>query len=93
MKTVTLREVINKNLRDSEFKKAWEESESQYQTTRQLIKARIEEGLSQRELAKKADTTQAVISRVENMSVNPSIALLDRIAQALGRRLEVRFAS
>lgn len=93
MKKVTLNEIVKKNLKDPKFRKAWEESEAQYQATRQLIKARIEQGLSQRELAQKADTTQAVISRIENMSVNPSIGLLDRVAHALGKRLEIHFAN
>ena len=32
----------------------------------------------------------AMISRIENLSVNPSIGLFDRISQALGKKLEVR---
>ena len=91
MKAITLDQVIKENLKDPEFKKAWEKSEAAYQVTRQLIKARLKKGVSQKQLAKKADTTQAVISRIENLSVNPSIGLLDRIAQALGTRLDIRF--
>lgn len=72
MKSLTPNQVIKENLKDPKFKKAWNKSESQYQVIRQLIKARIEKGVSQRDLAKKAKTTQAVISRIENMSVNPS---------------------
>ena len=48
--------------------------------------------ISQRELAKKVGTTQAVISRIENMSVSPSIGLLQRIAGSLGKKLEIKFA-
>lgn len=90
MNRTTLDDYINKRLKDSEFKKEWIKSESQYQLTRQLIKARLEKDLSQRKLAQKANTTQTVISRVENMSVNPSLRLLDKVARALGKRLEVK---
>lgn len=91
MKDLTLNDYLKKQLKDPEFRKEWEKSEAAYQVTRELIRARIEGKISQRQLAKKAGTTQAVISRIENMSVSPSIGLLQRIAVSLGRRLEIKF--
>lgn len=91
MKDITLDQYIKEQLKDPRFKKEWEKSEAQYQVTRELIKARIEGKISQRELAKKAKTTQAVISRIENMTVSPSIGLLQKIAHALDKKLEVKF--
>ena len=90
-KSITLDNHIRRNLKDPGFKQAWEASEVQYQTVRQLIKERIDKKLSQRKLAQMADTTQAVISRIENLSVNPSVGLLERLANALGKKLEIRF--
>lgn len=92
MKTITLDDYIDKNLKKPGFRKAWEASEVRYQLVRQLIKERITKKISQRKLAKMADTTQAVISRVENLSVNPSIDLVERIAFALGKRLELKLS-
>ena len=40
--------------------------------------------ISQQELAKKAETTQKVISRIENADVNVGFSLLSRIADVLG---------
>ena len=91
MTDLTLDEYLKEQLKDPEFKKEWEKSEASYQLTRELIRARIKGKISQRELAKKAKTTQAVISRIENMSVSPSIGLLQKIASALGKKLEVKF--
>ncbi|AKM79356.1 MAG: HTH domain-containing protein [Candidatus Beckwithbacteria bacterium GW2011_GWB1_47_15] len=91
VKNITLDELLKKQLKDPEFRRLWEESEPQYQATRALIKARLEKKLSQRQLAKKADTTQAVISRVESMAVNPSVGLLQKLASALGKKLEIKF--
>ncbi len=82
---------LKEQLKNPEFKKLWDEGEAQYQATRQLIKARIEKKMSQRQLAKKAKTTQAVISRIENLAVNPTIGLLQKIGKALGKRMEIRF--
>lgn len=91
MKNLTLDQYIKDQLKDPKFAREWEKSEASYQITRELIKARLEGKISQRQLAKKANTTQAVISRVENMTVSPSIGLLQKIAHALGKNLEVKF--
>jgi DNA-binding XRE family transcriptional regulator len=91
MKDTSLNDYLKEQLKDPDFKKEWEKNEAAYQVTRALIKARLEDKISQRELAKRAGTTQAVISRIENMNVSPSIGLLQRIAGSLGRKLEIRF--
>ena len=91
MKQYTLKDHIKESLKDPGFKKAWEESEAEYQVSRALIEARIKGKISQKELAKKANTTQAVISRLENMTANPSVGLLQKIASALNLKLKVQF--
>ena len=91
IKEYTLQDHLRDSLKDPAFKKAWEESEAEYQVSRALIAARIKDKLSQGELAKKAHTTQAVISRLENMTANPSVGLLQKIAQALNVKLKIQF--
>jgi transcriptional regulator with XRE-family HTH domain len=46
-------------------------------------------GLSQRELAIRARTSQAWISRVERGEVSPSIESLERLLGVMGERLEL----
>lgn len=89
--TYTLQDHIKESLKDHAFKKAWEESEAEYQVSRSLIAARIKRQISQQELARKANTTQAVISRLENMTANPSVGLLQKIAQALNLKVKIQF--
>ncbi len=91
MKGIYFDDYLKEQLKDPEFKKEWEKSEPAYQAGREMIRARIKAKISQRQLAKKAGTTQAVISRIENMSVSPSIGLVQRIAQAMGKKLQIRF--
>ena len=86
-----LDDYLKEQLKDPGFKKEWERSEPQYQVLREIIKARLEKKTSQRELAKKAKTTQAVISRIESMSTSPSIDTLQRIASAMGKKLQIKF--
>lgn len=87
----TLQDHIKESLKDPLFRKAWEESEAEYQVSRVLIAARIKRKISQQELAKKANTTQAVISRLENMTANPSVGLLQKIAQSLNLKVKIQF--
>lgn len=89
-KLYTLNDDLDKRLKDPEFRKHWEASEIEYQLAKKLIDRRLNRHLSQRDLAKKAKTTQTVISRVESMNSNPSLGLLKRLAQALDSRLEIR---
>ncbi len=87
---ITLQETIENQLKDAEFKQAWNESEAEYLLAKQLIEKRLEKKLSQRELAKRLHTSQAVISRLETMKGNPSLSLLKRIAQVLDAKLTVQ---
>jgi len=91
MKIYTLQDDLKKRLKDPVFKKAWQESETEYQVSRALIAARIKRKISQQQLAKEANTTQAVISRLENMTANPSVGLLQKIAQALNLKVKIQF--
>lgn len=91
VKNTNFRKYLEDQLKDPKFKIEWDRLEPAYQAQRALIKARIDAKISQRQLAKRAKTTQAVISRIENMTVSPSIGLLQRIAEAFGKNLEIKF--
>ena len=87
----TIEDHLKESLKDPSFKKAWDATEVEYQLSRLLIAERLAKKMSQGELAKKAKTTQAVISRIERMTTNVSVSLLKRIAAALGTTLRVQF--
>lgn len=73
------------------FKEALEETRLEYEIARALIKARIEKGLTQAEIARRMKTKQSVISRVENAKTVPSLSFLKRLAQVLNASLKVQF--
>lgn len=58
-----------------------------------VIQLRQKEGLTQEELAKKTNTSQPVIARVERGTDSriPSLELLNKIVHSLGRELEINF--
>lgn len=76
-------------MKNSEYKKAYDALEPEFQIARQMINARIQKKITQEELAKKAGTGQAVISRLEGANAKPSISLLSRIASALGVEIKI----
>ena len=47
--------------------------------------------ISQTQLAARVGTKQAAIARLESGRVVPKLDLFDRVARALGKRLDVRF--
>lgn len=80
-----------KLLKNPEFKKLYEESQPEFEITRAIIRARIQNKITQKELAKRMNTTQSVISRVEQAKTSPSISFLKRLAAALNTSLSVQF--
>lgn len=73
------------------FKEAAAETRLEYEIARALIKARIEKGLTQAQIAKRMNTKQSVISRVENAKTIPSLSFLKRLATVLNASLRVEF--
>ncbi len=73
------------------FKEAQEETRLEYEIARALIKARLERGLTQAEVARLMNTKQSVISRVENARTMPSLAFLKKLAGVLDASLQVQF--
>lgn len=82
---------LNEQMKDPDFKKEWDENEARYQLMMMVLCARNEEQLTQSELAERTGLRQSNISRIENGQSMPSIATLAKIAQGLGKRLEIRF--
>lgn len=85
-----LQKYLKEQLKDPEFKKEWDSLELRYAVIKQLIKLRNAYNLSQAQLAEKLNTTQAVISRIENGSVNIGIDFLDRLAKAFDKKVEIK---
>lgn len=55
----------------------------------QIVKLRIERGMTQTELAKKAGLKQSAVSRFENLGTNPTIKFLYKFLKALDGRIAI----
>jgi len=60
-------------------------------TGKQIRNIRQEQGLSQKQLAKKLGVSQQLISRIEKGKENVSLDTLSNISRSLGRRIEINF--
>lgn len=75
---------------DAELRELCEQETINAYVAQLIYDARTEAGLSQKELAKMVDTTQSVISRLEDANYEGhSLSMLGRIANALNRKVKI----
>ena len=84
-------DVLAEQLKDPELKAEYDKLEPAFVIMEAIMKARIETGLTKKELSEKTGISQAYISRLEHGTANPSIKTLQRIATALDRKLSIQF--
>ena len=77
---------------DQKRQQAFEEAVANREVAQRIYELREQAGLSQTELAKRVGTTKSVISRLEDADYEGhSLAMLNRIAAAVERRVDIRF--
>ncbi len=76
---------------DPEFAKLHDEQFDKLQLARRVRALREAKRLSQSELARAIGTTQSAIARLESGKFAPRFDVLQRVARALGKRLDVKF--
>ncbi len=83
------RKSLEKNMKDPEFKKEWDDLELEYQVQAELIRARLECNMTQAELAEKSGIRQSNISRIENGNAIPRLDTLKALAVAMEKNLKI----
>jgi len=79
---------------DEELRRLTEEARVNALVAQLIYEARSRAGLTQKALADLVGTTQSVIARLEDADyAGHSLSMLQRIASALNRRIEIRFVS
>jgi DNA-binding XRE family transcriptional regulator len=88
---VPFEEIEVELMKDHQFAREVKELEPEYEIISQIIKTRIEQNITQEELAKKIGTRQSNISRLEGGNYNPSLQFLKKLARSLGKELHISF--
>lgn len=79
---------------DSAREQAYEEEVINAEIARKVYDLRTKAGLTQQELAARVGTTKSAISRLEDADYGGhSLSMLKRIAEALDKRVQIRFVS
>ncbi len=86
-----LKELTAELMQDQDFREEYESLQPEMNIMRAMMDARIRAGMTQVELSQKSGISQADISRLENGSRNPSLALLKRLAAAMNTTLKIEF--
>jgi ribosome-binding protein aMBF1 (putative translation factor) len=72
------------------FRKAYEESQFEFEILKALIIAREEKKLTQRKLADKIGVAQSALARFESGRTNPTLDFLKKVVSGLGLKLVVK---
>lgn len=88
---MTLKEYKEKRMQDPNFSQAYIELQPEMNVIRALIDARVSMNMTQKELSEKTGIAQTEISKLENGTRNPSIKLLQRLADGMGMVLTINF--
>jgi|SRR5580704_1880304 ribosome-binding protein aMBF1 (putative translation factor) len=86
-----VKDLHRKWMKDPKYRKAHEALALEFELAHAIINARAQAGITQEQLAKRMETTQSVIARLESGRTRPSTQTLQRLAAATGTRLRIRF--
>ena len=87
----TLNQYLDEQLNNPEFKKEYEAIQPEMDIIRAIVDARTSQNLTQKQLAERTGINQADISKLENGTRNPSIKLLQKLADGMDMVLKIEF--
>lgn len=80
---------LKEQLKNPVFAEEYNRLKPEYEIIKQIIRARNELHLSQKELADRIGMKQSNISRLEGGGHNPSLDMLQKVAYGLGKELHI----
>jgi ribosome-binding protein aMBF1 (putative translation factor) len=87
-------EMLREWRQDPEFVREYDSLEDEFALFDELLRARQEAGLTQAEVAERMATQPSVVARLEagggRLRHSPSLATLQKYAEAVGCRLEIK---
>lgn len=87
MSVKNLSDYKKKAMKNPGFKKAYDELELQYKVIQELVNYRIDNNITQDELAKKTGISKSNISRFESGKHSPTLKMVEKIANGLGKKI------
>lgn len=75
--------------RNSEFSEGFDTGYEEFKIGMMIKEMRLENGMTQEQLAEKLETKKSVISRMENHSEDIRLSTLQKVASVFGKQLKV----
>jgi DNA-binding XRE family transcriptional regulator len=92
VKSYDFKELLSKKMKDPKFRREWESSGEEFDLAKKIIQLRSKAGMTQKDLAERAHTSQPSIARLESGSYrNLSLSFLRRVGGALNVEPRVKF--
>ncbi|MBI5123136.1 helix-turn-helix transcriptional regulator [Candidatus Roizmanbacteria bacterium] len=85
------RDLKKRLLKNKGIKKEYDRLKLEYELLDKIISLRLRQKMTQKQLAKRLDTKQSAISRLEKGMINPTVEFLNKLASAFGKKLVVQF--
>lgn len=86
-----LQDYLDKALQDCDITKLESGNNIYNAIAKEIVRLRMEKGITQKQLANICGMQQSNISRLEKGIYNPSVQLLTKIAEALGKAIKIDF--
>lgn len=78
-------------MENPEFAAEYNALKEEFALAEAIIRARMAAGMTQQDVARAMQTTQSSIARLESGKIMPGVKTLQKLAQATGTRLCIRF--
>ncbi len=85
------RDLKKRLLKNKAIKKEYGGLRPEYELLDKIISLRLRHKMTQKQLAKKLNTKQSAVSRLEKGMINPTVNFLNKLASAFGKKLVVEF--
>lgn len=86
---ITADELHEQSMKDPEYRRLWEESRPLHEFILSLIRARVDNGLTQKELADIISMKQSAVARIESGEGNPRFKTMQALAKGVGKQIKV----
>ncbi len=91
--TIPFKKLKDEWMKDAAFRAEYDLLKPEFALALALITARTKAGMTQADVARKMRTTQSVVARIESGRNPPNLKTLERYANAVGRRIQLKLVS
>ena len=91
--TIPFKKLKDEWMKSPSFRAEYDRLKPEFALALALITARTKAGMTQAEVARKMRSTQSVVARIESGRNPPNLKTLERYANAVGRRIQLKLVA